>query len=154
MKNELDRFDLKLLEAVQHNSRLTAEELAGKVCLSPSAVQRRLRRLRNLKIIESEVAIVSPHAVGRMLTVIVHVTLDADRQLVLETFQRAIRAAPEIMQGYYVTGDTDFILIVTARNMEEYESFAHRFLSPKLHVKHFRTSVVMRRVKMGLTIPI
>lgn len=154
MNEELDEFDLKLLDAVQLNSRLTADQLAEKICLSPSSVQRRLRRLRECKIIQAEVAIVSPDAVGRSLTAIVEVTLGTDRPRVIEEFQRAIQAAPEVMQGYYVTGNADFILIVTAKDMQDYEAFAHRFLAKKPHVKYFRTSVVMRRVKWGVTVPV
>jgi Lrp/AsnC family leucine-responsive transcriptional regulator len=154
VNNRLDEFDLKLLDAVQCNSRLTADQLAEKICLSPSAVQRRLRRLRERKIIQAEVAIVSPEALGRSLTAIVEVTLDTDRPKAVEEFQKAVQAAPEVMQGYYVTGNADFVLIVTAKTMQDYEEFAHRFLSKKPHVKHFRTSVVMRRVKWGVTVPV
>jgi Lrp/AsnC family transcriptional regulator, leucine-responsive regulatory protein len=154
MNGRLDEFDLKLLEAVQRNSRLTADQLAEKVCLSPSAVQRRLKRLRERKVIEAEVAIVSPDALGRSLTAIMEVTLDTDRPKVLEGFQKAIHAAPEVMQAYYVTGNADYILVVTAKNMKDYEAFADRFLSKKSYVKHFRTSIVMRRVKWGMTLPI
>ena len=154
MKSELDEFDLKLLEEIQLNNRLTADELAQKVCLSGSAVQRRLRRLRENKIIERDVAIISPEAVGRLLTAIVEVTLDTDEPQVLRRFEQAARDAPEVMQAYYVTGNADFILIVTAKALQDYESFAHRLLSKKLHVKHFRTSVVMRRVKWGVSVPV
>lgn len=150
----LDEFDRKLLDAIQIDSRFTADQLADKICLSPSSVQRRLRRLRERKIIEAEVAIVSPDAVGRSFTAIVEVMLDTDRVEVVEEFQRAIQAAPEVMQGYYVTGDADFILIITAKDVHDYEEFARRFLSRKLHVKHFRTSVVMRRTKCGLAVPV
>ena len=116
MNDRLDEFDLKLLDAIQRNSRLTADQLAEKICLSPSAVQRRLRRLRECKIIQAEVAIVSPEALGRSLTAIVEVTLDTDRPKVVEEFQKAVQAAPEVMQGYYVTGNADFVLIVTGEN--------------------------------------
>jgi len=75
----LDEFDLKLLDAIQRSNRLTAAQLAERVCLSPSAVQRRLHRLRERKVIEAEVAIVSPEALGQSLTAIVEVTLDRDR---------------------------------------------------------------------------
>jgi Lrp/AsnC family leucine-responsive transcriptional regulator len=95
----LDEFDLKLLDAIQRNNRLTAAQLAERVCLSPSAVQRRLHRLRERKVIEAEVAIVSPEALGQSLTAIVEVTLDTDRPKVVEEFQRAIQAAPEVMQA-------------------------------------------------------
>jgi Lrp/AsnC family leucine-responsive transcriptional regulator len=150
----LDEFDLKLLDAVQRNNRLTAEQLAEKVCLSASAVQRRLHRLRERKVIEAEVAIVSPEALGRSVTAIVEVTLDTDRPTVVEEFQRAIQAAPEVMQAYYVTGNADYILVITAKNMADYEAFACEFLSKMPHVRHFRTSIVMRRVKWGRILPI
>lgn len=154
MNDGLDEFDLKLLDAVQQDCRLTADQLAERISLSPSAVQRRLRRLREHKIIQAEVAIVSPDALGRSLTAIVEVTLDTDQPKVVEEFQKALQSAPEVMQGYYVTGNADFILIVTAKDIQDYETFAHRFLSKKLHVKYFRTSVVMRRVKWGVTVPV
>ena len=154
MNDGLDEFDLKLLDAVQQDCRLTADQLAERISLSPSAVQRRLRRLREHKIIQAEVAIVSPDALGRSLTAIVEVTLDTDRPKVVEEFQKAIQSAPEVMRGYYVTGSADFILIVTAKDIQDYETFAHRFLSKKPHVKYFRTSVVMRRVKWGVTVPV
>jgi Lrp/AsnC family transcriptional regulator, leucine-responsive regulatory protein len=117
-------------------------------------VQRRLRRLRQAKIIEREVAIVSPEALGRSLTAIVEVTLDTDGPKAVEEFQRSIQAMPEVMQGYYVTGNADFILIVTARSIEDYEEFASRSLSKTPYVKHLHTSVVMRRVKWGVALPV
>jgi len=113
-----------------------------------------LRQLRQSKIIEREVAIVSPETLGRSLTAIMEVTLDTDRPKAVEEFQRAIQAMPEVMQGYYVTGNADFILIVTARSMEDYEEFASRSLSKTRYVKHLHTSVVMRRVKWGVALPV
>jgi Lrp/AsnC family leucine-responsive transcriptional regulator len=154
MKRQLDEFDLKLLDTLQRNSRLTADELAERVSLSASSVQRRLRRLREEKIIDAEVAIILPETLGRNLTAIVEVTLDTDRSQVVEELERAIQAAPEVVQGYYVTGNTDFVLIVTATNMQEYQEFADRFLAKRRHVKHFHTSVVMRRVKWGVGVPV
>jgi len=153
MSSGLDEFDLKLLDAVQRNNRLTARQLSEKICLSPAAVQRRLRRLRERKIIEAEVAVVSPDAVGRSLIAIVEVTLDTHVAKALEEFERAIQSAPEVMQGYLVTGNADFILLVTAKSMEDYNAFVLEFLSKKAHVKHFNTSVVMRRVKWGIALP-
>jgi Lrp/AsnC family leucine-responsive transcriptional regulator len=70
---DLDRIDVKLLEAVQLNNRITFEELSEMVGLSPTACQRRLKRLRDDKIIEADVAIVSPKAVSRPISMIVMV---------------------------------------------------------------------------------
>jgi len=69
-----------------------------KVCLSASAVHRRLQRFGERKVIEAEVAIVSPEALGRSVTAIVEVTLNTDRPKIVEEFQRAIQAAPEVLQ--------------------------------------------------------
>ena len=153
LSSGLDEFDLKLLDAVQRNNRLTASQLGEKICLSPAAVRHRLRRLRERKIIEAEVAIVSPDAVGRSLIAVVEVTLDTHVAKALEEFERAIQSAPEVMQGYLVTGNADFILLVTAKSMEDYNAFVLEFLSKKAHVKHFNTSVVIRRVKWGVALP-
>jgi Lrp/AsnC family leucine-responsive transcriptional regulator len=71
-----------------------------KSALSAWAVQRRLKRLHERKVIEAEVAIVSPEALGRNVTAIVEVTLNTDRPKVVEEFQRAIQAAPEVLQAY------------------------------------------------------
>jgi Lrp/AsnC family transcriptional regulator, leucine-responsive regulatory protein len=84
----LDEFDLKLLDAIQRNNRLTAAQLAERVCLSPSAVQRRLHRLRERKVIEAEVAIVSPEALGQSLTAIVEVSLDTETPTISSSSQQ------------------------------------------------------------------
>lgn len=151
---ELDRVDIALLEAVQRNNRLTAEELGGIVNLSPTACQRRLKRLRAEGVIEGDVSIVSPKAVGRHITMIVLVSLERERADIVDRFKAAIRDTSEVMIGYYVTGDADFILVVTAKDMEDYERFTRRFFYENHDIKGFKTMVVMDRVKAGFAFPI
>jgi Lrp/AsnC family transcriptional regulator, leucine-responsive regulatory protein len=151
---DLDRIDVKLLEAVQRNNRITSEELSQMVGLSPTACQRRLKRLRDDKIIEADVAIVSPKAVGRPISMLVMVSLERERADIIDRFKAAIRATREVMAGYYVTGEADFVIIVTAANMDEYEQFSRRFFYENPDIKGFKTLVVMDRVKAGFTLPI
>ncbi|WP_085043782.1 Lrp/AsnC family transcriptional regulator [Ensifer aridi] len=151
---ELDRIDVALLEAVQKNNRLSSEELAEEVHLSPTACQRRLKRLRNEGVIEADVSIVSPKAVGRHTTMIVLVSLERERADIVDRFKNAIRITREVMIGYYVTGDADFILVVTAKDMEGYEQFTRRFFYENPDIKGFKTMVVMDRVKAGFAFPI
>ncbi|MQW90026.1 Lrp/AsnC family transcriptional regulator [Sinorhizobium saheli] len=151
---ELDRIDLALLEAVQKNNRLTSEELAALVHLSPTACQRRLKRLRSEKVIEADVSIVSPKAVGRPITMIVLVALERERADITDRFKTAIRNTREVMIGYYITGEADFILIVTAKDMEGYELFTRRFFYDNPDIKGFKTMVVMDRVKASFALPI
>lgn len=151
---ELDRADVALLEAVQQNNRLTSEELSHIVNLSPTACQRRLKRLRAEGVIEADVSIVSPKAVGRPVSMIVLVTLERERADIVDRFKAAIRSTREVMIGYYVTGDADFILVVTSKDMESYERFTRRFFYENPDIKGFKTMVVMDRVKAGFAFPI
>ena len=151
---EFDAFDLKLLSILQLSTRGTAEELAQQVGLSPSACLRRVRRLREGGVIEAEVAVLAPRKVGRELTMVVQVALERERADIMDAFKRAMRATPEVMQCFYVTGDIDFILIVTMPSMEEYELFTDRFFFQNPNVRRFTTMVVMDRVKVGLAVPI
>lgn len=151
---ELDRADLALLAAVQKNNRLTSEELSEKVHLSPTACQRRLKRLRAEGVIEADVAVVSPKAVGRTVAMIVLVSLERERADIIDRFKAAIRNTSEVMIGYYVTGDADFILVITAKDMEDYEEFTRRFFYENHDIKSFKTMVVMDRVKAGFAFPI
>jgi len=151
---DFDSFDLKLLCILQINSRRTAEELAEEVGLSPSACLRRVRRLREAGVIEAEVAILAPRKVGRELTMVVQVALERERADIMTAFKTAMRATPEVMQCFYVTGDIDFILILTMPSMEEYECFTDRFFFQNPHVRRFTTLVVMDRVKFGFAVPV
>ncbi|MDF0731952.1 Lrp/AsnC ligand binding domain-containing protein [Pseudomonas entomophila] len=69
-------------------------------------------------------------------------------------FKQAIRNTPEVMSGFYITGDADFMLVVTCRNMEDYEHFTRRFFYENSDIKSFKTMGVMDRVKAGFTLPI
>lgn len=151
---KLDRADAALLEAMQRNNRLTSEELGQLVNLSPTACQRRLKRLREEGVIESEVAIVSPKAAGRPITMIVLVSLERERADIVDRFKAAIRSTREVMLGYYVTGDSDFLLVMTAKDMEGYEAFTRRFFYENPDIKGFKTLVVMDRVKASFALPI
>ncbi|MER9337953.1 Lrp/AsnC family transcriptional regulator [Mesorhizobium sp. M0293] len=151
---DLDRADASLLDAVQKDNRLTSEELADKVGLSPTACQRRLKRLRSEGVIEADVSIISPKAVGRPVTMIVLVSLERERADIVDRFKTSIRNTREVMIGYYVTGDADFILVVTAKDMEDYEQFTRRFFYENHDIKGFKTMVVMDRVKASFAVPI
>lgn len=151
---KLDRIDVRILNAIQLNNRLTADEIGELAGLSPTACQRRLKRLRSEGVIVGDVSIIDPKAVGRHLTMLVLVTLERERTDIIDRFKQAIRSTPEVMSGFYVTGDADFVLVVTAKNMEDYELFTRRFFYENCDIKSFKTMVVMDRVKAGFVIPI
>ena len=150
----LDEFDHEILRRVQLNARATSEEIGAQIGLSAAAVQRRLKRLREAGVIVAEVAIVDPLAVGQAMTFIVGVELERERPDVLQAFRDAARADPNVQQCYYVTGASDFVLIVIARDMSDFESFTRRLLFENADIRRFTTSVVMGRDKVGLGVPV
>ncbi|MBL6600144.1 MAG: Lrp/AsnC family transcriptional regulator [Alphaproteobacteria bacterium] len=150
----MDQFDLKLLDCVQKDNRLTADQLSDLVGLSSSACQRRLKKLRADKVIEGDVSIISPEAVGRQLTMIVQVTLVREQPDLIDSFKRSMRNTPEVMQCYYVTGEHDFVLILTVADMSAYEDFSRRFFFENSNIQRFNTIVVMDRVKAGFQVPL
>lgn len=150
----MDNFEARILNALQRNARVTAETLSAQVGLSPDACRKRLARLRASDYIEAEIAVLNPARAGRGLILIVEVTLQNEHKAHLDRFKAAMQAAPEVMQCYYVTGNADFILILSAKDMSDFESFTRRYFFAEDNVLRFRTSAVMDRVKTGFAIPV
>lgn len=150
----IDQLDAKILNLVQRNNRLTVEQIGNEVGLSPSACHRRLGRLRAEKVIRGDVALLDPTKVGKKLTMIIDVTLEREGVEVIKRFKDAMRAHPQVMQCYYVTGEKDFILIVSMRDMEEFEVFQNEFCTENPAINRFSTTVVVDPVKVGLSIPV
>lgn len=151
---KLDRLDAKILNLLQQSSRTGSEEIGAVVGLSPTAVQRRIKRLRDAGVIESEVAVVNPKAVGLPLAMFVLVTLERERADIVDRFKQSIRQTREVMNGYYVTGEADFAIVVTAHSMEEYELFTRKFFYENPDIRSFKTMVIMDRIKTGFSLPI
>ncbi|MBR9861883.1 MAG: Lrp/AsnC family transcriptional regulator [Rhodobacteraceae bacterium] len=149
----LDDFDRKILHEVQQNNQLTSTQLAERIGLSPTSAQRRLNRLRKDKVIKGDISIISGADVGRTLTMIVSVQLERDRSDIIDHFKKAVRNEPIVMSAYYVTGDSDFVLIISARDIKEYEGFTRTFLYDNPDIKGFKTTVVMDQIKTSFYVP-
>ena len=149
-----DDFDREILRWLQRDARATGEAIGAEIGLSAAAVQRRIQRLRKSGVIVAEVAIVDPVAVGQAMTFVVGVELEHERADMLDAFRRAARADPNVQQCYYVTGAADFVLIVLARDMADFEVFTRRLLFDNSNIRRFTTSVVMSRDKVGNGVPV
>ena len=151
---ELDAFDRQLLHLVQEDAGQTAERLALQVDLSPSAIQRRLRKLKEEGVIAREVAIIDPGSVGNPIFCIVSVSVESERPELLARFRKWISEQALVQQAYYVTGEVDFVLVVTAPEMESFDSLMTRMVNENSNVRRFTTNVTLGVVKRGLTIPV
>ncbi len=150
----LDPSDLTILRLVQANARAKLESIAAQTGLSVATVQRRLKRLRDIGVIVAESAQISPAAVGFPMTFLILVELERERLDQLDAFRRKAKAEPRIQQCYYITGEADFALIVLAEDMADFESLTRRLFFDDSNIKRFRTSVVMDRTKVGITVPL
>jgi Lrp/AsnC family transcriptional regulator, leucine-responsive regulatory protein len=150
----LDALDLQILEVYQRDTQQAAHAIGRAVGLSAAAVQRRLKRLRQAKVIEAEISVVAPQAVGLTVTCIVMVDLEREDQRSLAAFQKRICTYPEVQQCYYVAGQQDFVLVVLCADIAAYEAFTQRVLLEDANVRSFTTHVVMARAKVGLGVPL
>lgn len=151
---DLDRFDLAILDILQRDNATPQRAIGEAVNLSAPAVQRRIKRMEENGVIQANVAVVDPAKVGRAITIFVEVELESERSDLIDAAKKSFAAAPEVQQCYYVTGETDFILVVTVPTMSDYEELMRRLFFENPNVKRFRTIVAMDRVKVGLSVPL
>jgi len=150
----LDRFDLCILEILQKDNKTSQRAIGDLVNLSAPAVQRRIKSLEETGVISSNVAVVDPASVGQSITIVVEVNVESERLDLLDAAKASFAAAPEVQQCYYVTGESDFVLIVTVATMGHYEALTRRIFFENGNIKRFRTLVVVDRVKVTLGVPI
>lgn len=153
METSLDQFDRKILAIVQCDCQINAEVIAERVGLSASAVQRRLRRMRSEKIITAEVALVDSHAVGRAMTFIAGLEI-RDNYESLPRIRRWAEKRPEVQQIYYVTGNVDLMMIITAQSVKEYDMITERLMAENPQITRINTHVVLDSIKLGLYVPV
>ena len=154
MTIELDDYDRKILAQMQDDARIPQAELGDRVNLSAAAVNRRLKRLVEERVIEKYTAVVSPGAVGHPLTIIASVEVESEQIDLLDKMKRTFEKCPQVQQCYYVAGEWDFVLILIVKDMDEYSALTRRLFFGSNNVKRFKTLVAMDRVKVGLGVPI
>ena len=147
---ELDAIDRRIVTALQAEGRLPIVDLAERVGLSATPCQRRVRRLEESGVIARYAALVPPAALGLGLRALVQVTLDDHSEAVVAAFEAEIRARPEVVACYAVTGDMDFLLHVQAPDLARFSDFAMKALLRMPGVRGTRSSFIMQEVKNDL----
>lgn len=153
-KYELDKFDLKILEALQADGRITNQELSERIGLSPSPCLRRLRQLEAAGIISGYVALVDPGAVGLGVSAFVRVRLDQQDDRHLAVFEEAVGNFPEVMECYLMSGDSDYQLRVLVESLNTFEDFLRHKLTKISGVAQVTTSFALRPVVYKTALPL
>ncbi len=148
----LDRIDLNILERLQTNSAITNLVLAGHVGLSPPACLKRVKRLFAEGYIEREVALLNQQRFEPCLHMVIEVEMERDRIDLYQQFLQRVLQRKEVKQCYQVTGEVDFILIVTVADMRAYDSFCQEALYAEPNMRKFRTLISRQRHKFDTSI--
>ena len=143
-----DSFDLKLLNAMQEDADRTAEQLAELVALSPSAIARRLWRLREMGAIARTVALLPGSIVDKRLRAVIRVQLHEHEQAAaFAEFRDRLRECDEVQLCLEISGNDDMMLLVACRDMTEFNAFADAELAASPMVRRYETSFVKKEVK-------
>ena len=146
----LDRFDLALLNLVQADDSQTADQLATRVALSPSAIARRLRRLRADGWIARTIALLSDRLTGQRLRALVSIELAEHADLKGKSALEArLRSTPQVQFCYETTGDIDLLVLFDCASMAEFNALCDGVLTADPTVRRYETSFVKREIKFA-----
>lgn len=148
-----DDMDLRILALLQQDALITADSLAERLPLSPSAIARRVRRMRGDGTVTADVAVVAEE-VGPFLSALVHVQFDRHSLDAVQHFQRRLLASPHVQMVLEITGSFDLVLLVSARDMESFNALVDSLLGGDPVVRRYETSFVKRRRKFTPALPL
>ncbi|MCP3732743.1 Lrp/AsnC family transcriptional regulator [Sphingomonas sp. MG17] len=151
---KLDAMDRKLLRKLQAEPHLTMAELAERIGLSHTPCWRRVKRLEDAGIILRRPLILDPVALGYPVNVLAFIKIKNHESKVLEAFEHEVLAHPEIVACYTMSGESDYVLRVMARSIEDYETYLKRILLHLPGVGSINSSFAMKQIKQTTDVPI
>jgi Lrp/AsnC family transcriptional regulator, leucine-responsive regulatory protein len=155
MPSELfDGTDLLILSALQHDARLTIADLAEKANLSTSPIWRRVKRLEGEGLITGYHASISRRGIGWGVLAFVSVSIEDHQESAARAFEKAVASLPEIVACWSITGSTDFLLQVVARDLDTYAEFAMNTIRRLPGIKAMQTAFTLKEVKSPSPWPI
>jgi Lrp/AsnC family leucine-responsive transcriptional regulator len=152
--NDLDAIDLRILNALQEDGRLTNQELADTVGLSPSPCLRRVRRLERDGFIRAYRAVLDREAVGLGLTVFVDIKVEKHSRDNAKALQDALAAMPEVVACHMVSGTADFIAEIVVPNLKAYERLLTEKLLTLPMIGDIRSNFALTQVKSDAALPL
>jgi len=151
---KLDRLDVKILQALQRDGRMTKLKLAESINLSPTPCWMRLNRLEEAGVIRGYSARLNVGKIARAISILVAISLTRHRLVDMQEFERAVQGIPEIVECYATGGGIDYLLRVVTRDIESYEGLIGRLLASEVRIERYFTYVVTRHVKDSGSIPV
>lgn len=150
----MDEFDLKLLDALQDDGRLTNNELADRIGLSASQCSRRRTALEQSGVIESYRAVLAAEALGLDVLVFIQVALATHSPDSAQAFAKLIGGIEEIQEAFSLTGEADYLIKMAVPDLKTLSRILSNVFLPHRSVAHLRSSVVLDRVKQTTRLPL
>ena len=149
----MDAIDRHILRVLQQDGRISNQDLADRVGLSPSPCLRRVRRLEEAGILTGYSAVVDQEKYGLPVDVFVSISLESQRDAALEAFERAVMRLDEVMECYLMTGSRDYLLRVVCDGLKSYERFTREHLATLPGIRSIESSFALGRVKTRVALP-
>ena len=150
----LDRATLRIIQELQRDGSLSAQQLAERVGLSATPVWRRVRELQHSGVLRRQVALMDREKLGLSICVLAHVSLVRQSEGAVEDFERFALARPEIMECARITGEADYVIKVVVADMKAYDRFLSEQVFKLGGVASIRSNVVLREVKYETALPV
>jgi Lrp/AsnC family leucine-responsive transcriptional regulator len=154
MQNELDAGDLRILNFLQMEGRLTNQELADKAGMSTSPCWRRVRRLEESGVIRGYQAVLDRRRLGLGVLAFIRIGIDSHSEAEARRFEKDVLKLDEVVACYSIAGDADFLLQVVARDLDAYAEFAMTVVRRLPRIKEMQTTFVLKEIKPMQGLPI
>lgn len=144
----LDEIDRKLLNILQLNSRITIRELSDKLHLSTTPIHERIKKLERSGYIKQYLTLLDPKLLGKKLIVYISVSLSNHTKDAVDEFEKEMEKFDEVMECYYISGNSDFLIKIHCNDMEDYHNFITFKFSTIKNITQFYSSFVMAETKV------
>jgi Lrp/AsnC family leucine-responsive transcriptional regulator len=148
MAKPLDEIDMKLLNELQANSRITIRELSEKLHLSTTPIHERIKKLEKGGYIKDYITLLNPKKFGKNLMVYISVSLRDHTKSAIEEFEKEVNKLNEVMECYYISGSSDYLLKVYCEDMDDFHNFITNKFSVISNITQFYSSFVMYGTKV------
>lgn len=153
-ESSLDPTDLRLLDHLQTDARITNVALAESASLSPAPCLRRVRDLEAAGVIRGYATLLDPEALGLHVSAFIQISLEKQVVNALRNFEETIAGYPEVMECYLMTGDSDYLLRVVAHDLKGLQSLIVDRLARLPNVANIRSSIALKQVKYKTALPL
>jgi len=150
----IDSFSKKILEALQEDSRQTVQQISKRVGLSATPCWKRIKEMEANGLITGYTVQVDRKKAGLNIMVMAEIVLSQHSEKSVAEFEAAVQATRQIVRCYSTTGQSDYVLIIMAPDIEQYELFLMRTVFKLPAVAHVRSGIVMREVKHDAGLPL